>query len=115
MSVSPDITMSEGRTPTLPAARGHHSARRPHDKSDPIWEILGKPPDALSMKSPAFMIASSSASAHNAAELTGPSDTNASRIRLVSRTTPLPQTGRNCLPARRASTGAAIETIPKIV
>ena len=42
-------------------------ARRPHDKSDPIWEILGNPPDALSMKSPAFMIASSSASAHNAA------------------------------------------------
>ena len=65
-SDSPVITSSDGSTPIVPAECPHQIASSPHDISEPIWEIRGSPPEALSTNRPAFMIASSSASAHKA-------------------------------------------------
>ncbi len=61
------------------------------------------------------MIASSRASAHKAAELTGPSDTKPMSSRLASSTAPPPQAGCSGRPTRRAIAGVAIETSPKRV
>ena len=38
------MTSSDGKTPTLPAARDHHTIKTTHDSRLPICETDGKPP-----------------------------------------------------------------------
>ncbi len=69
-------------------------------------------PDALSMNTAAFRIASSSASAQSAAGAIGPVERNSSRNRLAISTTAPPTCGCSSRPIRRARTGTAAVTMP---
>src|SRR4030095_2171304 len=104
-SVSPVRTANEGTTPTAAPAFIHQLARTIHDSTLPATDTSGSPPDPLSMKSPAFRIASSRASAHNAAGLRFPSERKRSKPRLAISTTPPPARGSSGRPTRRATRG----------
>ena len=111
-SVMPATTASDGMTPTLDAARIHHVARIAHEKIVPANDTTGRPPPALSRNTPAFRIASSSASAQIACGATEPAARNRSSGRLASSTSPLPAAGSSGRPARRASNGTLSDTMP---
>ncbi len=113
-SVSPTSTVSDEITPTLPAARSHQTSRITHENTLPTCETIGSRPAALSTKRPAFMIASSSASAQIAAGAMDPFERNNNRPRLAINTAPLPHAGVSGRDPRRAIMGTASETTPKI-
>src|SRR4051812_43435583 len=108
----PASTANDARTPTLPDARIHHTARMAHDSREPAKETGGSPTAALSMNIAALRIASSSARLHNAAGATGPAARNSNSGRLASTTRPVPDPGVNARPARLARIGAASVTRP---
>src|SRR5262245_16675861 len=93
INANPTTTVSDGNTPTLPAARDHQFISTSHEQTLPICETIGRLPAALSTNKPALAIASNSASDHNAAGASGPVDKNSSKPRLASSTAPLPHAG----------------------
>ena len=113
ISVSPVTTASEGSTPTAPAVANHHAASTIQETRLPAYDTAGMRLDALSTNIPAFRMASSSASAHNAAGAIDPADRNSSSARLAISTMPLPASGRSGCFSRRATTGIAVSVMPK--